>query len=97
MLIKSFLAFTLIASTTLAYASDDSDVEYKNAEEMLGAIHLEKKQIESMVEKMVESGRISKEDGSRARREIASLQDSDLENLKSKALAEIKTNHLLER
>jgi polyhydroxyalkanoate synthesis regulator phasin len=63
--------------------------EVHNTEEMLSSIHLEKKQVEKMVEKMVKSGRISVEEGEKARREIASIKDSDIEDLKNFAVNEI--------
>ena len=34
-------------------------------------------------------------DASKAKRELASMNDNDLENLKTKAIAEVKDKHLL--
>lgn len=90
-----FCASVMILSAN-AYATDSLDADYKNMEQMMGAIHLEKKQVESMVEKMVASGRINSEDAAKAKRELASMNDNDLENLKNKAIAEIKDKRLLD-
>ena len=91
------LSLTLLFfSISPSYAADALEDEYKNMEQMMGSIKLEKKQVESMVEKLAQSGRISKEDASKAKREIASLSDNDLENLKNKAVAEVKNKKLLD-
>lgn len=67
------------------------DIEYKNMEQMLGAIRLEKKQIESMIDKMMTSGRLTQDEGIEAKRSIASVKEDDFEMMKSKMLAEAKT------
>lgn len=85
----------MIASSS-TFATDQLDAEYKNMEQMMGAIRLEKKQVESMVDKMVASGRINAEDAAKAKRELASMNDNDLENLKNKAIAEVKDKRLLD-
>lgn len=72
------------------------EAEYKNMEQMMGAIKLEKKQVENMLEKMVNSGRITPEEGQRAKRALASLKEDDLDNLKNKAIAEVKNKKLLD-
>lgn len=72
------------------------DIEYKNMEQMMGSIRLEKKQVESMLEKMVVSGRISVEEGAKAKRALASMKENDLENLKTQAIAEVKSKKLLD-
>lgn len=76
--------------------ADELEAEYKTMEQMMGSIRLEKKQIESMVDKMVGSGRITQEEGIKAKREIASLKEDDLEDLKVRAVAEVKNKHLLD-
>ena len=78
--------------TSQAFASENPETEYKNMDQMMASIHLEKKQVESMLDKMVDSGRITAEDSVNAKREIASMKDSDLENLKTQAIAAIKNN-----
>ena len=96
---QKWLALCLILlflSISSAFAVEASEEEYKNMEQMMGSIKLEKKQVESMVEKLAQSGRISKEDATKAKREIASLSDNDLENLKNKAVAEVKSKKLLD-
>lgn len=79
-----------------AHGTDQLESEYKNMEQMMGAIRLEKKQVESMVDKLVASGRINPEDAAKAKRELASMNDSDLELLKNKAIAEVKDKRLLD-
>lgn len=87
--IYPLLTFLLAVSFTYSALASNEE-EYKNMEQMMGAIHLEKKQVESMIDKMVAIGRISPEEGMNAKREIAGMKDSDLENLKMRAIAEIK-------
>jgi polyhydroxyalkanoate synthesis regulator phasin len=94
----SFMSVLLMVSFVSISAADDQvEAEYKNMEQMMGSIRLEKKQVESMLDKMVISGRISAEEGSKAKREIASMKDNDLENLKTRAIAEVKSRRLLDR
>lgn len=91
------LISTLMLFSINLKAEDQLDAEYKNMEQMMGAIKLEKKQVESMVDKMVVSGRISSEDGQKAKREIASMKDEDMESLKMRAIAEVKDKRLLDK
>ena len=49
-----------------------------------------------MLDKMVVSGRISSEEGIKAKRELASLKENDLEDLKSRALVEVKSKRLFD-
>jgi len=93
--LKVFCVSLMIASSS-TFATDQLDAEYKNMEQMMGAIRLEKKQVESMVDKMVASGRINAEDAAKAKRELASMNDNDLDNLKNKAIAEVKDKRLLD-
>lgn len=90
----SFISVSVISTTTLA--ADQVEADYKNMEQMLGSIRLEKKQVESMVDKLVASGRINPDDAIKAKRELASMNDNDLENLKVKAIAQVKDKHLLD-
>lgn len=91
-----FICSLVLATSTIATATDQLEGDYKNMEQMMGAIRLEKKQVESMVDKLVASGRINAEDAIKAKRELASMNDNDLENLKKKAIAEVKDKHLLD-
>lgn len=68
------------------------EVIVHNQEEMLNSIHLEKKQVENMVEKMVKSGRLSVEEGSKVKREIASVKESDFEDIKAIVVKEVARN-----
>ncbi len=87
-----FLSFFVIASFSVkAQAADET--EYKNMEQMMGAVRLEKRQVESMLDKMIISGRISAEEGAKVKRELASVKEDDLENLKMQAIAEVKSKH----
>lgn len=90
LLVSTFISFNLYA------ADPEPEAEYKNMEEMMGSIRLEKKQVESMLDQMMVSGRISAEEGQRAKRAIASMRESDLEKLKIQAIAEVKSKKLLD-
>lgn len=72
----SLLSFGVLAET----------VEVHNMEEMLASVNLEKKQVEKMLEKLVKSGRLTPAEGELARREIASVKDSDLDQIKNDAI-----------
>lgn len=89
-----FFAVSGMTYSAVTVASDE--MEYKNMEQMMGSIRLEKRQIESMLDRMMESGRISSDEGAQAKRALASMKENDLENLKSKAIAEVKTQNLLD-
>lgn len=88
------LLMTLAINPTNALLADE--VEYKNMEQMMGSIRLEKKQVESMVDKMVSSGRISPEEAKEAKRALASMKENDLENLKTQAIAQVKSSKMLD-
>ncbi|MDO9182239.1 MAG: hypothetical protein Q7U04_07510 [Bacteriovorax sp.] len=91
-----FSGFLMTISSSPIKAAEADGIEYKNMEQMMGAIRLEKKQIEGMLDKMVKSGRITNEEGTKAKREIASIKDNDLEILKTRAIAEVKSKKLLD-
>ena len=79
-----------------AESLNENNTEYKNIEQMLVAIHWEKKQIESMIDKMISSGRISSDEGKEAKNSMANIQEKDLEKLKIKLIAEVKAKENLE-
>lgn len=87
--IPYILGIFVLANAHAEPASENKK-EYKNIEQMLVSIHWEKKQIESMIDKMIISGRISSEEGKEAKNSIANIQDSDLEKIKTKLIAEVK-------
>lgn len=96
-LIKKYLSLfiistllILVSQTQKLQAEEAKADEYKTMEQMMGAIRLEKKQVESMLDKMVTSGRISKDEAVLAKRELASMKESDLDNLKNSAISQIK-------
>ena len=90
-------ALLMISFISITLAADQVESEYKNMEQMMGSIRLEKKQVESILDKMVVSGRITAEEGTKAKREIASMKDNDLENLKTRAIAEVKSKKLFDQ
>lgn len=57
-------------------------VEVHNMNEMISNIHLEKKQFEKIVDRMVSTGRLTVEEGARARRDIASVSEEDITEVK---------------
>jgi hypothetical protein len=96
----SYIVLLSIFSTSI-FASDDSlestQTSFTSPEQYLDSVKLEKKQIENMIDKMVASGRISKDDAQKAKRELASMDDSHLDQLKDKAVNEIKSKNLLNK
>ncbi|MFA6238720.1 MAG: hypothetical protein WC635_15400 [Bacteriovorax sp.] len=96
LLVLFSLNLLVVAGGVLQTANASDETEYKNMEQMMGSIRLEKKQVESMLDKMVVSGRISPEEGREAKRALASMKENDLENLKTQAIAEVKQKKLLD-
>jgi hypothetical protein len=92
LLIFSVIALPLHASEELLEANGES---ISSPEQFLDSIKLEKKQIENMLDKMAASGRISKEDAQKAKRELASMDEDHLNTLKDKAVNQIKAQNLL--
>jgi hypothetical protein len=78
-------------------AEDAQEKEYKTMEQMKGEIRLEKKQVELMIDKMVTSGRFSTDEGAKAKRELASMKESDLESLKTAAISQVKSKKLFDQ
>ena len=93
--------FILSMFSSSSFGNDDSldstQTTFTSPEQYLDSVKLEKKQIENMIDKMVASGRISKEDAQKAKRELASMDDSHLDQLKDKAVNEIKSKNLLNK
>lgn len=76
-----------VYSSTLGEQENNNEVN--NMDEMIASVNLEKKQIEYIVMKLVRSGRLTPEEGEKARREIASVKDTDVEGVKSLAIKEL--------
>lgn len=88
----AFMFLTLTVSPLVHLNAQET--EYHNLEQMLGAIKLEKIQVETMVDTMQSSGRISAEEAERAKREIASVKEEDIEEIKNQALKHIRAKSL---
>lgn len=73
------------------YSHSAEGVEVRDMSEMLAQINMEKKQMEIIVDKLVETGRITQENGVRAKREIASIKAEDTENLKMELVSLISS------
>lgn len=74
----------LVLILVLVYSENNlaqEDVSNKGLDK-LSAIDLEKRQVEKIVERMVRTGRLSKEQGENARREMASISSRDIEIVK---------------
>ena len=98
-LIGYFFILSIFSSSI--FGNDDSfdstQSSFTSPEQYLDSVKLEKKQIENMIDKMVASGRISKDDAQKAKRELASMDDGHLDQLKDKAVNEIKAKNLLNK
>jgi len=70
----------------------DEGTEVRDMGEMLAQINLEKKQMESIVDKLVTSGRLSPDYGVKAKREIASVKEDDAEMVKLRMVALIQSH-----
>ncbi len=74
--------FVLILVLVYSEHSLAESVTNYNVELKESAIDLEKRQVEKIVERMVRTGRISKEQGANARKEIANISSRDIELIK---------------
>lgn len=80
---RIIFSFILMIEMVLPLSLRAADgVEVHNMNEMISNIHLEKKQFEKIVDRMVSTGRLTVEEGARARRDIASVRDEDLTEVK---------------
>lgn len=70
--------------------------DFSNSDQMLVSIQLEKKQVDSIIDKMILSGRISSDEGKEAKRFLANRQESDLEIIKSKLIAKVNAKATLD-
>lgn len=67
--------------------------EGKSIDQMIHSLKFEKIQAEIMINKMAQSGRINKEEASRAKRAIASVQEESLEEMKNEAMEDLKSSN----
>lgn len=72
----------LVLVLVLIYCEQSFADEVYNQQITNPAIDLEKKQVEKIVEKMVRSGRLSREQAENARREIAAISNHEMEIVK---------------
>lgn len=69
--------------------------EGKSIDQMINALKFEKLQAEVMINKMTKSGRMNGAEAVRAKREIASVQEESLNEMKTEALDELKSSNSL--
>ena len=81
----------LMFSFTNAYSSEiDSTGIVTNS----SGVDLERLQVEKIVDKMIKSGRISREQGDNARREIASISNQNIDIVKNTVSRKIASTEL---
>lgn len=85
---KTLLAFAFFSFSISSMASEE-----KSLGQISDSLRLEKKQVETIVDTMVRSGRISADEGSRAKREIASVKEDDFEELKSETMKRLQSKN----
>ena len=88
-LTRLFMILTI--SSSAALASDDAD--NKTIDQMLGSLKMEKIQAEIMIEAMAKRGKLNNEEVSRAKREIASIKEEDVEAVKAEALERLSSKN----
>lgn len=88
---KLILLSTLLLSLYSGVLRSEDEVEVRDMGQMLAQIKLEKKQMENIVDKLVTSGRISPDSAVRAKREIASVKEEDVEQVKMHMVAVINS------
>jgi polyhydroxyalkanoate synthesis regulator phasin len=90
---KSLLALFLFSFSVCVLGSDEV-VEAKSLVQISDSLRFEKKQVETIVDTMVRSGRISADEGSRAKREIASVKEDDFEELKIETMKRLRASNV---
>lgn len=77
---ETVLVLILVLVYTEHAFAEDSNLKLNEVKG--SAIDLEKRQVEKIVERMVKTGRLSKEQGENARREIANISSREIELVK---------------
>jgi hypothetical protein len=89
---KKLKIIGIIFSGVFSCAVWADNLEVHNSNEMLSSVHLERKQVEKIVDLMVKSGRLTNEEGEKARREIASVKESDIDEIKNEAIKRLSNS-----
>lgn len=88
--LKTLFIIFAICSTTAVRANES---EEKSIDQMLGSLKMEKIQAEMMIEAMGRRGKLNNDEVSRAKREIASVKDDDVEAIKAKAVERLSSKN----
>mgnify|MGYP005685098741 CR=1 FL=1 len=79
----------LVAIATMSF---QVMAESKTIDQMISSMKLEKMQAEVMINRLAQSGRFNSEEAQRAKREIASVQEESVQEMKSSALEKIQAS-----
>ncbi len=84
----------LILLSAIVMSSNAWTSETRTIEQLLNESKLEKIQVETMVETMVKSGRLTEDQGEVARRGIASVHEEDQEMIKQEFLKSLPSHDI---
>lgn len=81
-----------VCSVTTLYASDESQEE-KSIDQMLGSLKMEKIQADLLIEAMARRGKLDSDQVSHAKREVASIKEEDVQDLKALAIERLSSKN----
>lgn len=81
----------VICSSAAVVASEES--EEKTIDQMLASLKMEKIQAEIMIEAMAKRGKFNDEEVSRAKREIASVKEEDIQEIQAEAIERLSSKN----
>jgi hypothetical protein len=84
---------SLLGIALFSFSFSLTATEERSLVQISDSLRLEIKQVETIVDTMVMSGRISADEGSRAKREIASVKEDDFEELKSETMKRLRASN----
>jgi hypothetical protein len=83
--LSTLLMVIAVCSVTTIYASDESP-EDKSIDQTLASLKMEKIQADLLIEAMARRGKLNSDQVSHAKREVASIKEEDVQDLKARAI-----------
>lgn len=95
--LSTLLMVIAVCSVTTIYASDasqeDKNQEDKSIDQMLASLKMEKIQADLLIEAMARRGKLSSDQVSHAKREVASIKEDDEQDLKALAIERLSSKN----
>jgi hypothetical protein len=95
--LSTLLMVIAVYSVTTIYASDESQEEKnqedKSIDQMLASLKMEKIQADLLIEAMARRGKLDSDQVSHAKREVASIKEEDVQDLKAQAIERLSSKN----